>query len=148
MAILQRFSIDTGGAGTTLVAAAAAGQKHKVLGLILSLNNDGTWSFLSGATPLMGQVKQDGQLQPFVFGPSGVPFFETAPGEALSFVATQAADGVVLFVTPWSSTPLRSRCSDGSRSRRSPTVRSSSSRACYCAGCRSSPGAYGASSAR
>jgi hypothetical protein len=98
MAELKFFPLAQGAAGTTEIAAASAGSKHKVLGITLSLANDGTWR-LTGAANLTGNIKQDGQLQPVVIGPSVIPFVETAAGAALSIVTTQAAQGVVQFIT-------------------------------------------------
>jgi hypothetical protein len=98
VAELKFFPLAQGAAGTTVIAAASPGNKHKVLGITLSLNNDGTWR-LTGSADLTGNIKQDGQLQPVVIGPSILPFVETALGAALSIVTTQVAQGVVQFVT-------------------------------------------------
>jgi len=98
MANLKFFPLAQGAAGTTEIAAAVPGNKHKVLGITLSLANDGTWR-LTGASNLTGNIKQDGQLQPVVIGPSIVPFQETGVGAALSIVTTQAAQGVVQYIT-------------------------------------------------
>lgn len=95
----SRFVLSQGVAGTTLVAEAVAGKQHKVLGILISLANDGVWHLDSGATPLMGNLKQDGQLQPAVMGPSEIPLVETVAGAALNIVTTQAAQGVIVFVT-------------------------------------------------
>lgn len=98
MAKLNYFPLNQGAAGTTQIAAAEAGKKHKVLGFFLSLNNDGTIRFTGGAD-LTGNIKVDGQLQPVGFGPSLVPCMETALGATLSIVTTQAAQGIVLYIT-------------------------------------------------
>lgn len=98
MAELRFFPLNQGAAGLTEIAAGVAGQKHKVLGITLSLANDGTWR-LTGTSNLTGNIKQDGQLQPVVIGPGPIVFVETAPGAALSIVTTQAAQGVVQYIT-------------------------------------------------
>ena len=98
MAQLKFFPLNQGAAGTAVIAVASPGNKHKVLGITLSLANDGTWR-LTGAANLTGDIKQDGQLQPVVIGPSIIPFVETAVGAALSIVTTQAAQGVVQFIS-------------------------------------------------
>jgi len=98
MAEIRFFPLNQGAAGTTEIAAVSPGNKHKVLGITLSLANDGTWR-LTGAGNLTGNIKQDGQLQPVVIGPSHMAFAETALGAALSIVTTQAAQGIVQFIT-------------------------------------------------
>lgn len=91
--------INQGASGTTQLAAASAGNKHKVLGFTLSLNNDGTVRFDSGVTPLTGNIKVDGQLQPLVVPSGNFPLFETGVNQALNIVTTQAAQGFIIFVT-------------------------------------------------
>jgi hypothetical protein len=98
MALMKFFPLNQGAAGTTVIAAAVAGQKHKVLGITLSLANDGTWR-LTGPGDLTGNIKQDGQLQPVVVGPAVIPFVETTAGAALSIVTTQPAQGIVQYIT-------------------------------------------------
>jgi len=94
----SRFVLSQGAAGTTVVAAASPGNRHKVLGIVISLANDGTWRF-TGAGNLTGNIKQDGQLQPVVIGPIEIPIVETDLGAALSIVTTQAAQGVIVYLT-------------------------------------------------
>lgn len=92
---MNYFPLNQGAAGTTVIAAAVPGMRHKVLSLVISLANDGTWRLVGGVTSLTGNVKQDGQLQPVVIGPATIAFAETGIGEALSIVTTQAAQGVI-----------------------------------------------------
>lgn len=99
MAALGYFALAQGGPGTTVIAPAAAGNKHKVLGLTLSLANDGTFRLTSNAAPMTGDIKVDGQLQPFVQPISNIPFSETATGAELRIVTTQSAQGFVVFAT-------------------------------------------------
>lgn len=91
--------INQGASGTTVLAAAVAGKKHKVFAWFLSLANDGTIRFQGGVTDLTGNIKVDGQLQPVGHGPGELPLFETAAGVALNIVTTQVAQGYIIFVT-------------------------------------------------
>jgi len=95
----NRFVLNQGAAGTTLVAVAVSGSRHRVLHITISLANDGNWRFQSAAVDLMGPLKQDGQLQPVVIGPSNIPIVETAVGAALNITTTQAAQGVIVYIT-------------------------------------------------
>lgn len=92
------YSLSQVAAGTTQVAAAVDGKQHKVYCIVISLDNDGTWYFTDGV-PLMGALKQDGQLQPVVIGPSVYPIQITRHGYPLSIVTTQAAKGFILYAT-------------------------------------------------
>lgn len=92
-------SLNQGAAGTTVIAPAVPGMRHKVLSFTLSLANDGTVRFQGGVTDLTGNIKIDGQLQPVVVPSGPVPCFETAPNQALSIVTTQAAQGFLVYVT-------------------------------------------------
>lgn len=96
--MLRYFAISQGAAGTLEIAAAVAGKRHKVLGFLFSLNNDGTIRFVGGAN-LSGNIKVDGQLQPVGYGPHQIPCMQTDLGAALQIVTTQAAQGFVVFVT-------------------------------------------------
>lgn len=95
---VSRFVLAQSVGGTTQVAAGSAGNRHKVIGIVISLANDGTWKF-TGSADLTGAIKQDGQLQPVVIGPYAIPLVETEVGAALNIVTTQAAQGVILYVT-------------------------------------------------
>lgn len=99
MAALSYFALAQGAAGTTVIAATSAGNKHKILGLTLSLNNDGTFRLTSNANALTGDIKVDGQLQPFVQPIFNIPFCETAAGAELRIVTTQPAQGFIVYVT-------------------------------------------------
>ncbi len=96
---IQYAPIAQGASGTLTIAAAVAGQRHKLLGFILSLANDGTIRFASNATSLTGNIKIDGQLQPVAYGPSEIPIAQSAVGEALNLVTTQPAQGVAMYIT-------------------------------------------------
>ena len=93
------FVLSQGAAGTTQIAPASPGNRHFVLGIVISLNNDGTWRLIDESGNLTGSIKQDGQLQPVVVGPNLIPFCQAAVNSALSIVTTQVAQGVVIFAT-------------------------------------------------
>ena len=98
MALLKYFTVDQGVAGTTVVAAAEVGQKHKVIGLVLSLISTGSYRF-TGASNLTGDIRvlKDASV---CWPNSGIPYLETALGDALSIVTIGGAgDGVVIYVT-------------------------------------------------
>lgn len=96
---LTYASVDQGSAGTTEVAPATAGKKHKLISAILVLDAAGTLKFQSGSTDITGamSVSSTGGL----VAPPGVsPYTETAVGEALNLTtATGAAAGVVSYIT-------------------------------------------------
>jgi len=98
MALLKYFPVAQGGAGTVIVAAAVAGQKHKVLGLSLSLAATGSFR-LTGAANLTGDIrglKDDAITWPT----SALPYVEADAGAALSLVTIGgAAQGIVVYVT-------------------------------------------------
>ncbi len=85
--------------GTTVLAAASPGNKHKILGCILTLHKQGTLKFTDGAGDLTGamNIALDGG---FVLPNSIIPYTETATNSALSVVTTSgAANGVVIVLT-------------------------------------------------
>jgi hypothetical protein len=98
MALLKYFPVAQGAAGTVVVAAAIVGQKHKVLGLSLSLAATGSFR-LTGAANLTGDIrglKDDAITWPT----SALPYAESAVGDALSLVSIGGgAQGVIVFVT-------------------------------------------------
>jgi hypothetical protein len=98
MALLKYLPIAQGAAGTVVVAAAVADQKHKVIGLVLSLNNTGSFK-LTGAANLTGDIRVLKDAS--VALPAGaVPWVETDAGTALSLVTIAgAAQGVIIYVT-------------------------------------------------
>jgi len=103
MAELRFFPLNQGAAGTTEIAAASPGNKHKVLGFMFSPPSSGTRSFaFAGSTSgnLIGAITiQSGGLPTWPCG-TGISFCETAIGEALQLVTTGAAfKGVVQFIS-------------------------------------------------
>jgi len=101
MALLRYFPLNTGGAGTITVAAAEPGNKHKVLGWVVSAVNNGTFNFQSpGPVLLTGQIRVFNNVTPHYVPTSVIPYCETPAGAALEFVGTGGAhDGIVVFIT-------------------------------------------------
>lgn len=85
--------------GTTVLAAASPGNRHKVIGCILTMHAKGTLRFTDGGGNLTGDmtVALDGG---FVLPNSIFPYTQTAVNSALSLVTvTGAANGVVVVLT-------------------------------------------------
>jgi hypothetical protein len=98
MALLKYFPVAQGAAGTVVVAAAVAGQKHKVLGLSLSLAATGSFR-LTGVANLTGDIRvlKDAST---TWPPSAIPYIEAAVGDALSLVTIAGgAQGIIIYVT-------------------------------------------------
>lgn len=97
---LTYVSVNQGVAGTTTLAAASVGNKHKVLGVILTMSLLGTLKFNDGVADLTGpmDIAATGGL---VSPTSLVPYVETgATNRALDLVTTLgAARGVVIILT-------------------------------------------------
>lgn len=87
-------------AGTTVLAAAVTGKKHKILGAVLTSSLLGTVKFTDDAGDLIGPMDVAAS-QPFVLPTSVVPYQETAAtNRALNLVSTVGAvRGVVILVT-------------------------------------------------
>lgn len=95
--------VDQSAAGTLIIAAASAGNRHKIVGMLLGLTAIGSLKFTSGpgaGTNLTGPIPMAAnggfvwQLYP------EAPMVQTAVNEALSLVTTGgAARGVVAYVT-------------------------------------------------
>jgi len=100
---MPRFVVAQGGtAGTTVVAAAVAGQRHKVIGCVLSPNGGGisTVRFTDGAGNLMGPYRVPGGSASGLVWPGPAILVETAPNSPLNVVSTaDGYNGVVVFVT-------------------------------------------------
>ena len=93
----QRFPLN-GGIGTTLIASAVAGKRHKVIGFVLGASATGTFKFIDGAGDLMGPVTAIKDNPVVIMG--GFPIVQTAMNSPLSIVTTGlAARGVVIYVT-------------------------------------------------
>jgi hypothetical protein len=98
MALLKYFRVAQGAAGTVVVAAAIAGQKHKVLGLSLSLAATGSFR-LTGAADLTGDIRglKDNAI---TWPTSALPYAEADPGADLSLVTIGGgAQGMIVFLS-------------------------------------------------
>mgnify|MGYP001574910355 CR=1 FL=1 len=93
-------SVNQGGAGTTVLAAASVGNKHKLLGAVLVLSLTGTLKFTDDGGDLSGPMDLAANGG-FVMMPSAFPITETgATNRALNLVTTLgAARGVVAILT-------------------------------------------------
>jgi hypothetical protein len=88
------------GAGTTQLLAASSGNRHKVIGVILTITLAGTLKFIDGSGDLTGAMTIATAGGFVIPGNPRVAFAQTAVNSALSIVTTVgAAAGVVLVVT-------------------------------------------------
>ncbi len=98
---VNRFVLAQGAAGTTQIAAADASNKHKIVGILLTMSATGTVKFLDSSGDLTGvmNILTGGG---FVIPPNATfPFLETgAINRSLSITTTVgAATGVILYIT-------------------------------------------------
>jgi len=96
---INRFVLaQVGTPGTTVIAAARAGYKLKIVGAVFTLSAAGTVKF-TGASDLTGAMDVAAQGG-FVIPPNAIfPYVETGVGEALSIVTTGGgANGVILYI--------------------------------------------------
>lgn len=94
-------SVAQGGAGTTLLAAAVAGKKHKVMGGMLTMNGIGTVQFTDSVGNLTGPMKV-ADSGGFVWDANGnVPYTQTgAVNRDLNLVTGSfAANGVIVILS-------------------------------------------------
>lgn len=93
-------SVNQAAAGTTALAGASVGNKHKVVGALLVMSLVGTLKFTDGVGDLTGpmDIATNGG---FVLGGNMIPYFETGDtNRALNLVTTLgAARGVVALLT-------------------------------------------------
>jgi len=92
-------SVAQGAAGTTVLASASPGNKHKILGAVLTMSLAGTLKFTDGAGDLTGamDILTSGG---FVLPTNILPYQQTGTNSALNIVTTVgAAKGVVIIVT-------------------------------------------------
>lgn len=91
--------VAQGAAGTTVIAAISAGNKHKIVGVFLTIDAAGTVKFTDGGGDLCGAMSL-AQSGGFVLTPSGIPWLETAVASALNLVsAAGKVSGVVAIRT-------------------------------------------------
>lgn len=97
---LTYVSVAQGAAGTTELATASVGNKHKIVGAVLTMSAAGTLKFTDGVGDLTGamDIAASGG---FVLPTSILPYQQTAAtNRALNLVTTLgAARGVVIIVT-------------------------------------------------
>jgi hypothetical protein len=95
---LIHVPVAQGAAGTTQIAAAVAGKRHKIVGCVLTMSLDGTLKFIDGGGDLTGAmdiVAKGGFVLPTSFF-----YTQAAINSALRVVTTLgAAKGVVTIVT-------------------------------------------------
>ena len=99
---LTYVSVDQGAAGTTVLAAASALNKHKILGCFLVMDAAGTLKFNDGTVDRSGamSIAANGG---FVLPTSIIPFAETAAiNRPLNLITTagKAAGTVVILTEP------------------------------------------------
>ena len=97
---LTFVDVSQSGAETTELAAASAGNKHKILGAALTMSVTGTLKFTDGIDDLTGpfDISSTGG---FVLSTNAFPYFETgAENRVVNLVTTLgAAHGVVILLT-------------------------------------------------
>jgi hypothetical protein len=97
---VNRFVLNQGAAGNTVVAAASVGNKHKVVGFLISAAANGTLTWFSAAVAITGPI--DIAARADILNPSAVlfPLLETAVNSSLNVTsATTAVHGVILYLT-------------------------------------------------
>ena len=97
---LTYVSVNQGVAGTTVIAAASVGNKHKIVGGLLSMSLLGTLKFDDGVADVIGPLDTSA-TGGFAATPSAIPWGETnATNRALNLITTLgAARGVVIVLT-------------------------------------------------
>lgn len=98
--ILTFVSVNQGAAGTTALAAASAGNFHKLVGAVLVLSAAGTISFTDGTATLCGPMDIAANAG-FVLPTNLLPYTQIAAvNRALNLVTvTGAARGMVVILT-------------------------------------------------
>lgn len=97
---LTYVPVSQGAAGTTVLAAADAAKKHKILGCVLTMSLAGTLKFLDSSGDLTGAM-DIGATGGFVLPTSMLPYAETgAINRSISITTTTGlAKGVVIILT-------------------------------------------------
>lgn len=93
-------SISQVSAGTTTIAVASASNKHKVVGVTLSMDAAGTLKFSDSSGDLTGAMPMSANV-PYTLSTSLIPYFQTgAVNRLISLTTTTGkAFGVVQYVT-------------------------------------------------
>ena len=96
---LTYVSVNQVAAGSTILAAASAGQRHKVIGVLLTMSAAGTLKLVDDVGDLTGPM-DIGAAGGFVVPTSNYPFAQTAVNSALRVVTTLgAARGSLIILT-------------------------------------------------
>jgi len=96
---LTYVAVAQGGAGTTELAAAIAGKKHKVMGAVLVMSAAGTLKFTDSGGDKTGAMDIAANAG-FVLPTNVLPYLQGITGSALSLVTTVgAAKGIVVVKT-------------------------------------------------
>ena len=91
--------VSQGAAGTTTVAAAEPGKRHKLRGGFMTLSAIGTVKFHDGVEDLSGALNLD-QRSGFVLPVVPVDYLQTEVGEPLQITTTGgAAQGTFVVIT-------------------------------------------------
>lgn len=97
---LTRIPVAQGAAGTTQLLAASPGNKHKVVGGLLTMGAAGSLKFIDGVGDLTGPLDLGANSGFIIVNNPAFPLIETAVNSALSIVTTAGkANGVVIVVT-------------------------------------------------
>jgi hypothetical protein len=94
------FALAQGATGNTLIAAASPGNRHKVVGFLITSQANATVQFFSSATAITGVM--DNIARGNLAAPVSVlePSFQTSPGESLNLTSTgSAAKGFIAYIT-------------------------------------------------
>lgn len=96
---LTYVNINQGAAGTTVLASASPGNRHKIIGAALSMNLAGTAAFTDGGGNLIGPL-DIALMGGFVLPTSVFPYQQTGVNSALNLVTTVGAGrGVAIILT-------------------------------------------------
>ena len=96
---IKRFVLAQQKAGTTVIAAASPGEKHKVIGAVFSMNSVGHFWF-TGPVALTGKIFVLKSSHLIIPVNTDIPWLETDYDSPLSIVtASGAVSGVILYVT-------------------------------------------------
>ena len=96
---ISRVAVNQSGAGTTILASGQVGQRHQVIGGLLTLSASGTLQFTDDGGALTGPFDLAAQGG-FVIPAGATAMIRATPGGALNLVTTGgAARGIVLVQT-------------------------------------------------
>lgn len=99
---VNRFVLNQGSAGTTVVAAAVEGMRHKVVGCVLSPKGGGisTVQFTGNAGDLIGPIRIPGGSEAYFKWEGPWAMVETPANSPLNVVSTSDGyAGLVVYIT-------------------------------------------------